>query len=163
MGTSGREMWRRKSFHTLETSSWTGMREILEPQTEQRNKCSEDKMERIHHRDHCQPTLPSQDAICTSPPAPCEFRRCFFFFLVCLFVLSLFIFQLKDNYFTEFCFLSYLTMNQPWLYIYSLPFELPLHLPPPPPLKVDTEPLFEFPKHYRKFLLAIYFTWPFIM
>ena len=40
---------------------------------------------------------------------------------------------LKDNCFIEFCcFLSDLNMNQPQVYIYSLPFEIPSHLPPHP-------------------------------
>ena len=64
-------------------------------------------------------------------------------------------FLLKDNCFTEFCcFLSNLNMNQPWVYIYPLPFESPSQSP----LQVDTEPLFEFPEPYSKFLLAICFT-----
>ena len=48
----------------------------------------------------------------------------FFFFLV---------FLLTDNCFREFCcFLSNLTMNQPSVYIYPLPFEPPSHLSPHP-------------------------------
>ena len=40
---------------------------------------------------------------------------------------------LKDNCFTEFCcFLSNINMNQPYVYIYSLPFETLSHLPPHP-------------------------------
>ena len=35
------------------------------------------------------------------------------------------IFLLKDNCFTEFCFLSNLNMNQSQVYIYPLPFEPP--------------------------------------
>ena len=46
-------------------------------------------------------------------------------------VLKLIYFLLKYNYFTEFCsFLSNLNMNQPKVYIFPLPFELPSHLPP---------------------------------
>ena len=42
-------------------------------------------------------------------------------------------FLLKDSCFTEFCcFLSNLNMNQPQVYIYSLPFEPPSRLPPHP-------------------------------
>jgi len=48
------------------------------------------------------------------------------------FFLSFFFF-LKDNYFTEFCcFQSNLSMNQPYVYIYSLSFEAPSCLPPHP-------------------------------
>ena len=37
----------------------------------------------------------------------------------------------KDTCFTEFCcFLSNLSMNQPQVYIWPLPFEAPSHLPP---------------------------------
>ena len=40
-------------------------------------------------------------------------------------------FLLKDNCCTEFCcFLSNLSMYQPWVYIYPLSFEAPSHLPP---------------------------------
>ena len=51
-----------------------------------------------------------------------------------LLFLNLFIyFLLKDNSFTEFCcFLLNLNMNQPWVYIYPLPFEPPSYLPPQP-------------------------------
>ena len=91
----------------------------------------------------------------------------FFFFLTLLWITCeaggqtkpffKFIFLLKDNCFIEFCcFLSNLSMNQPSAYIYPLPFDP--HLPIPP-LKVDTEPLFEFPEPYRKFPLAIYLTY----
>ena len=60
-----------------------------------------------------------------------------------------FIFLLKNNCFTEFCFFfSNLNMNQPQVYIYPLPFEPPSHL----------LLLFEFPEPYSKFLLAVYFT-----
>ena len=37
---------------------------------------------------------------------------------------------MKDNLFTEFCFLSNLNMNQSQVYIFPLPFEPPSHLPP---------------------------------
>ena len=67
---------------------------------------------------------------------------------------------MKDNCFTEFCyFLSNLNMNQSYVYIYPLPFETACQLPHIPPLQVYTEPLFEFPEPYSKFLLAIYFTY----
>ena len=67
---------------------------------------------------------------------------------------------MKDNCFTEFCcFLSNLNMNQSWVYIYLFPFEPAFHLPPHPTFWVDTEPLFEFSESYRKFPLAIYFTY----
>ena len=67
---------------------------------------------------------------------------------------------LKDNCFTEFCgFLSNLNMNQPQVYIYHLSFEPPSHLPP---IQVDTKPLFGFPETYKKFLLAIYFTYGYV-
>ena len=62
------------------------------------------------------------------------FLRGLFFFLFTmkqslLLFATLFIFYLKDNYFTEFCcFLSNLNMNQP----YPLPFEPPSHLTPHP-------------------------------
>ena len=47
-----------------------------------------------------------------------------------LFFFKLINFLLKDNCFTEFCcFLSNLNVNQPWVYIYPLPFEIPSHLP----------------------------------
>ena len=51
-----------------------------------------------------------------------------------IFFLSFFFFFfLKDNYFTEFCcFQSNLSMNQPYVYIYSLSFEAPSCLPPHP-------------------------------
>ena len=40
---------------------------------------------------------------------------------------------LKDNCFIEFCcFLSNLNMNQPYVYVYPLPFEPPSHFPPHP-------------------------------
>ena len=40
-------------------------------------------------------------------------------------------FLLEDNCFTAFCcFLSNLNMNQPYIYIYPLPFEPPSHLLP---------------------------------
>ena len=69
-------------------------------------------------------------------------------------------FLLKDSCFTEFChFLSNLNMNQPQVYICSLPFEPPPISLPIPPLQVDTEPLFELPEPYSKFPLAIYFTY----
>ena len=65
----------------------------------------------------------------------------------------------KDNCFTEFCcFLSNPNMNQPWVYIYPLPFEPPSHLPPCA-TRVDTEPLIEFPEPESKFPLVIYFTY----
>ena len=49
-------------------------------------------------------------------------------------MIIIFIFLLKDNSFTEFYFLSNLSMNQPQIYIYPLPFEPPSHLPPHPTL-----------------------------
>ena len=68
-------------------------------------------------------------------------------------------FCMKDNCFTELCcFLSNLNMNQPWVYIYPLPFEARCHLSPHPTPQVDTEPLFELPEPQSKFLWAIYFT-----
>jgi len=55
---------------------------------------------------------------------------CSFFFLLPFFK---FIFLLKDNCFIEFCCsLSNLNMNQPWVYIYLLPFEPPSYLLPHP-------------------------------
>ena len=48
-------------------------------------------------------------------------------------------------------------MNEPYTYIFSL-LNLPPISFPIPPLQVDTEPLFEFPQPYSKFLLAISFT-----
>ena len=55
---------------------------------------------------------------------------CLFFFLLPFFKL---IFLLKDNCFIEFCCsLSNLNMNQPWVYIYLLPFEPPSYLLPHP-------------------------------
>ena len=72
----------------------------------------------------------------------------------------IFFFLLKDNCFTEFCcFLSNFYINQPYVYIYPLPFEPPYHLPPHPiPLDWYRAPV-EFPKPYSKFPLAIYFTY----
>ena len=49
-------------------------------------------------------------------------------------------------------------MNQPYLYIYPLPFEPPSQLPSNP-TPVDADPLFEFPEPYSKFPLTIYFTY----
>ena len=52
--------------------------------------------------------------------------------LICFVVCNVFfIFLLKNNCFTEFCFLSNLNKNHPQVYIYPLPFEPPSHLPPP--------------------------------
>ena len=63
---------------------------------------------------------------------------------------------MKNNCFTEFCcFLSNININQPQVCLCPLP---PISLPIPP-LQVGTEPLFEFPKSYSKFPLAVYFTY----
>ena len=43
----------------------------------------------------------------------------------------LFTFFLKDNCFTEFCFLSNINMNKPQVYIYLFPLEPPSHFPSP--------------------------------
>ena len=52
------------------------------------------------------------------------------------FLKNLFLFQLKDNCFIEFCcFLSDINMNQLQVYIYLLPLEPPSHLPPHPNLE----------------------------
>ena len=85
--------------------------------------------------------------------------NCVYFFLVVVgrFII---IILLKDNCFTEFCcFLSNININQPQVYIYPFPFNLPPTSLPIPPLQIDTEPLFEFPEPYSKFPLAIYFTY----
>ena len=50
-------------------------------------------------------------------------------------------------------------MNQPWVYIYALPFEPSSHLPPHPTPLGWYRALFEFPEPYSKFPLAIYFTY----
>ena len=61
------------------------------------------------------------------------------------------------QHFVVFCQTS-TWINHRYTYIPSLLNLLPISLPIPP-LLVDTEPLFEFPESYGKFLLAIYFTY----
>ena len=58
-------------------------------------------------------------------------------------------FLLKDNCFTEFCyFLSNLNINQPWVYIYPLPFKACSHLPPhPSPSRLIQSPCLNFLSH----------------
>ena len=56
------------------------------------------------------------------------------------------------------CFLPYLNMNQPQVYICSLPLKLLSHLPPHPiPLGFQSTS-FGFPASYIKLPLAVYFT-----
>ena len=55
----------------------------------------------------------------------------FILFTLLFKILILFIFSLKDPCFTEACwFLPNINMNQPSVYICSLPLELPSHLLP---------------------------------
>jgi len=66
---------------------------------------------------------------------------------------------LNNNCFTEFCcFLSNLSMNQPQVYTYPLPFKPPSHLPPhPTPLGWYRAPVW-VSWAIQQFLVAIYFT-----
>ena len=58
------------------------------------------------------------------------------------------------------CFLPYINMSQPQLYIYPFSLKPPSHpIPPHPPLYVVTEPRYEFAESYSKFPLAIYFAY----
>ena len=87
-------------------------------------------------------------------------EHCFpLFFLI-------YFYQLEANYFTTLQWvLSYIDMNQPWIYMCSpsrsplppcFPFEPPL-LPPIPPLQVITEHGAGIPVLYSRFPLVIHF------
>ena len=86
---------------------------------------------------------------------------------LCVYVCSFFLlkinlfFWLKDNFALQFCVAFCHTpawVSHRYIYVPSL-----LNLPPTscpfPPLKVVTEPQFEFPESYSKFPLALYFTY----
>ena len=68
--TSVRELWRSKSFHTLRNPLRVGgRRELWNFRGEFSNRCSEDKTERIHYRDHCRTALPRREVAHTAVPA----------------------------------------------------------------------------------------------
>ena len=79
-------------------------------------------------------------------------RRILFFFFI-------YFYQLEANYFTILqCFLSYIDLNQPWIYMYSPSRS-------PPPTSLSTQSLWVFPVHQAQALvsciqprLVIYFT-----
>ena len=50
-------------------------------------------------------------------------------------------------------------MNQPYVYIYLLLFHLPPIFLPVPPLKVDTQPLFELPETYSIPIGYLFYIW----
>ena len=84
------------------------------------------------------------------------------FYTVSSYQLSILFFKnilLEDNYFTVlYWFLSYINMNQPYLYTTSL-LNLPPTSYPIPPLQVVTEQCIELPVSHSNFPLAIYFTY----
>ena len=58
------QSWKRKCFHTLGKLLVGGNREELQNLIrEHRSRCLDNKMERIHHRDHCQRGLSNQDTV----------------------------------------------------------------------------------------------------
>ena len=66
-------------------------------------------------------------------------------------------FNVKDNFFTEFCcFLPNISMNQPQIYVYMSP---PSWTSGSSPSPSHTSRLFELPESYSKFLLPMYFTY----
>lgn len=67
--TSVRELWGSKSFHTLRNPQGWGQEGAWNFRGEFSNRCSEDKTERIHHRDHCGTALPKEKAHTPVPAA----------------------------------------------------------------------------------------------
>ena len=61
-----------------------------------------------------------------------------------------------------FWVLPYINMNQPYVYIYSLPLETPSYPCPISSHQVIAEHQDEVPASYRKFQLAIYFTYDYV-
>ena len=101
-----------------------------------------------------------EDSLCYTV-GPCSFTLNIVVCTLHWLLLFKFIYFLwKDNCFTDFCcFLSNLNMNQPWVYIHPLPFELPSHLPShPTPLGWHRAPVW-ISWAICKFPLAIYFTY----